>query len=214
MLPSCMVDAGYPHRIVSPSPRDLFGLRAGVCPEPSRRALDCSFSFVFSSFQLSTSDFQPPLIPKSFACHTSETSRRSDLSPLECAVAGKHRVLPVFSRNRQHSSPLEATLMSVLVSVDSKWFTVRLSPLEATLTGNRGEGAHPSSQRFFLAVRHAPPVSPLQTTAFGATISDGTKQATRPGKHISQDRCLRIMSGHRGQLDLGPLCKSCLGPAF
>ncbi len=42
---------------------------------------------------------------------------RMDLSPLKCAVADRHRVLPVFSRNRQASSPLEATLMSILVSV-------------------------------------------------------------------------------------------------
>jgi hypothetical protein len=122
-------------------------------------ALDCSFSYVFSNFQLSTFNFQPPLLPKSFPFTlftdphpiTSFESyryknvggrgikplRRSDLSPLECAVADKHRVLSVFSRNRQASSPLEATLMSTLVSVDSKWFTVKLSPLESALTKKR-----------------------------------------------------------------------------
>jgi hypothetical protein len=35
-----------------------------------------------------------------------------------------------------------------------------------------------------------------------------------PGKQLRSPRCLRIVSGHRGQFDLGPLCKSCLGPAF
>src|SRR5260370_17251258 len=44
------------------------------------------------------------------------------LSPLECALADKHRVLPVFSRNRPPSSPLDATLTQALVSVDSKEF--------------------------------------------------------------------------------------------
>src|SRR5260370_36306566 len=63
---------------------------------------------------------------------------RMDLSPLECAVADKHRVLPVFSRNCLASSSLESTLMSILVSVDSKWFTVMLSPLESALTKNTG----------------------------------------------------------------------------
>src|SRR6266851_1592716 len=71
-------------------PRPCRGVE--VYPEPSRRALDCS-SFAFSG--------------------------RLDLSPLECAVTDKHRVLPVFSRNRQQSSPLEATLTSILVGVDS-----------------------------------------------------------------------------------------------
>ena len=35
-----------------------------------------------------------------------------------------------------------------------------------------------------------------------------------PGKQLRSPRCLRIVSGHRGQFDLGPLRKSCLGPAF
>src|SRR5260370_8456720 len=48
---------------------------------------------------------------------------RMGLSPLESAVADKHSVLPIFSRNRLRSSPLEATLLSPLVSVDSKRFT-------------------------------------------------------------------------------------------
>ncbi len=49
---------------------------------------------------------------------------------------GQTLVLPVFSRNRQPSSLLESTLMSILVSVDSKWFTVTLTPLESALTKN------------------------------------------------------------------------------
>jgi hypothetical protein len=63
----------------------------------------------------------PEPLRRSDARYTS----RMGLSPLECAVADKHSVLPVFSRNRLRSSPLEATLMSIPVSVDSKWFTVK-----------------------------------------------------------------------------------------
>src|SRR6266446_8289436 len=63
---------------------------------------------------------------------------RMNLSPLECAVAAKHRVLPVFSRNRPRPSPLEFALLSLLASVDSKWFTARLTRLESALTRNGG----------------------------------------------------------------------------
>src|SRR5260370_31988736 len=63
--------------------------------------------------------------PNSFAAHAREISRCLDLSPLEYPVADKHSVLPTFTRNRPYSSPLEATLLSRLVSVDSKWFTVK-----------------------------------------------------------------------------------------
>jgi len=94
---------------------------ASLRPASSRRnlcslsdsALDCFFSCVFCG--------------------------RSDLSSLESAVADKYRVLPVFSRNCRHSSPLEATLTSILVNVDSKWFTAKLNRLDATLTKNIGE---------------------------------------------------------------------------
>src|SRR6266567_7964208 len=58
-------------------------------------------------------------------CSYSVFSGRFDLSPLKCALADKRRVSPVFSRNRQHSSPLEATLMSILVGVDSKRFIAK-----------------------------------------------------------------------------------------
>src|SRR6266853_6031160 len=64
-----------------------------------------------------------------------------NLSPLEYAVAAKHRVLPVVSRNRLTSSPLESALLSLLASVDSKWFIARLTRLESALTKNRGVGA-------------------------------------------------------------------------
>jgi hypothetical protein len=66
------------------------------------------------------------------------------LNLLECALPDKHRVLPVFSRNRPHLSPLECALVSHLISVDSKELTENLSPLECALTKNTG--VPPSNQ--------------------------------------------------------------------
>src|SRR5216684_6634241 len=51
--------------------------------------------------------------------HGTQFASRMNLSPLECAVAAKHSVSPVFSRRRPGSSPLDATLLSILASVDS-----------------------------------------------------------------------------------------------
>src|SRR5216684_6125904 len=109
MLPFCMF-VELQHRSAA-SPRSASSRRN--LGSLSDSALDCSFSCVFCG--------------------------RSELSSLESAVADKHRVLPVFSRNCQASSPLEATLTSILVNVDSKWFTAKLNLLDATLTKNTGE---------------------------------------------------------------------------
>jgi len=98
--------------------------------------------------------------PNSFTAHAPEISRRSDLSLLECAFTDKHRVLPVFTRSCQHSSPLETTLVSILVGVDSKWLTEKLSSLDATLTKNTGGGVT-SFKPKLLSVRHVPPVRPI-----------------------------------------------------
>ena len=65
---------------------------------------------------------------------------RMGLSPLECTVADKHSVLPVFSRNRPRSSPLEATLMSIPVSVDSKWFTEKPKSFRCNTYKKHGGG--------------------------------------------------------------------------
>ena len=64
------------------------------------------------------------------------------LSHLESTLTDKHSVLPVFSRNSLVSSSLESTLVSPLVSVDFKRVTGNLSPLDATLTKNRGWGSY------------------------------------------------------------------------
>src|SRR5713226_2878571 len=121
----------------SRSPRALFakGLPRALCAiGDSGPAGKVAIRLFRASPFASSISSCPPVLPTIF------------LSPLECAVADKHRVLPVFSRNRQASSPLEATLMSILVSVVSKWFTVRLTPLESALTKNT-RGVLPTFQR-------------------------------------------------------------------
>jgi hypothetical protein len=65
------------------------------------------------------------------------------LNPLECALATKHRVLPVFSRNRPQLTALDATLTRISISVHSKGFAEKLTPLDATLTKKAGWGPLP-----------------------------------------------------------------------
>jgi len=86
------------------------------------------------------------------------------LSPVKSAVAGKHRVLPVFSRNHQASSLLESTLTRTRISVHSKGLTVQLTPLDATLTKNTGGGVT-SFKPKLLSVRHVPSVRPIAEQA-------------------------------------------------
>jgi hypothetical protein len=85
--------------------------------------------------------------PRRSDAHFASRMALRDVSLLECAVVDKHRVLPVFGRNRPHSSPLECALISHLITVDSKWLTAELSPLECAVTKN--EGVSSSSQGFF-----------------------------------------------------------------
>src|SRR6266852_1177352 len=61
--------------------------------------------------------------------HGTQFASRMGLSPLKCAVAAKHPVLRAFSRNHPRPSPLESALLSLLASVDSKWFIGRLTRL-------------------------------------------------------------------------------------
>jgi hypothetical protein len=117
------------------------------------------------------SDFFRSSIPTRPNC-----SPRTDINPLECALAGKHRVLPVFNRNPSHSNPLDATLMRVLLSVDSKRLREKLNPLDATLTKNQGEGAGFLGVQIFS--RFSP--VPLQATVFGATIRHGYEKSRQP----------------------------------
>ena len=158
--------------------------------------------------------------PNSFAAHASEISRRSDLSPLEYAVADKHRVLPVFSRNRQHSSPLEATPMSLLVSVDSKWFTATLSPLDATLTRNTGRGvAFPRRSGVRTFKRSASPIAAKRPWCHNWQMCTKSSPSgeTTPLPPVSKNT--RADIGNRSTTfpitpRLGRGRKSCLGPSF
>jgi hypothetical protein len=92
-----------------------------------------------------------PLRPLNFFCRPNPTRleriRRIPLNPLECALPDKHRVLPVFGPHLPPSSPLEATLTRMSISVHSKGFTTKLTPLDATLTKNRGAGGLPTFNR-------------------------------------------------------------------
>jgi len=123
-----------------------------------------------------------------------------DVTPLECAVADRHRVLQVFSRNPPPSSPLEATLTRVLIGVHSKGFRVKLTLLDATLTRNTGQEAPhflyvPTFGRSDWGTCRrsgVPPPVPLQPNAFGATIPKGTRFLHHPGKQLRSPRCLRL----------------------
>ena len=75
---------------------------------------------------------------------------------------------------------------------------------------------HPSGiQTFRLsdALSFPPPV-PLRPNPLGATIAIGATFLRSPGKQLRPPRCLTIKSGHRGQLDKDPRCRSCLSLPF
>src|SRR6266849_794341 len=80
--------------------------------------------------------------------HGTQFASRIELSHLECAVTGKHRVLPVFSRRRPESSPLDATLLSIPASVDSKWFTDHINPFRCNTYKKHRGGAGVQSLGF------------------------------------------------------------------
>jgi hypothetical protein len=75
--------------------------------------------------------------PRASSCLAPD--RVYSLSPLECALPDKLRVLSVFSRNRPPLSSLESTLARVPISVDCKELIEKLSLLDATLTKKRGQ---------------------------------------------------------------------------
>ncbi len=116
-------------------------------------------------------------------CSHSVSYGRLDLSPLKCALADKRRVLPVFSRNRQHSSPLEATLMSILVGVDSKRSIVKPKSFRCNIYKKHGGRRYLQAKSSFPQFAMLPPVSPLQGTTFGATIPKGTQFLHDPGNN-------------------------------
>jgi hypothetical protein len=73
---------------------------------------------------------------------------------------------------------------------------------------------YPQSSYHYLITSSVSPSVPLQPKALGATINRVARILHDPGKQLRSSRCLRIVSGHRGQFFLGPLCKSCLRPGF
>src|SRR5258708_36202418 len=151
------------------------------------------FNFVFQAKRLRRSDVRS-LHPE--GRHGTQCAFRMNLSPLECAVAAKHHVLPVFSRNRPRPSPLESALLSLLASVDSKWLTARLTRLESALTKNNGVGEvaafSVTFRRSDVQTFRAPPLVPLQRNRFGATISKAAKFLYDLGKQVRFPRCLSL----------------------
>ncbi len=68
-----------------------------------------------------------------------------------------------------------------------------------------------TSGRLDVQTPFLPPPVPLRRNPLGATMAIGATFLRSPGKQLRTPRCLRIVSGHRGQLDASPRCKSCLG---
>ena len=81
--------------------------------------------------------------------------RVRSLNPLECAVLGKHRVLPCFSRIRAHATPLECALPRVLLH---KLFKMRSSEK----SGRRGYSRRSLSPNSFPC--HTSENSPVNPT--------------------------------------------------
>jgi hypothetical protein len=111
------------------------------------------------------------------------------LTPLRSALPDIHRVLPVFTRNRPTLSPLEATLTRMLISVDSKWFTRNLSPLDATLTktpGGAGAGAGAPALSAGIKMNLARTSSCL--------TSDTSRRLLRHTTHAEASLCTRFAS--------------------
>ncbi len=140
VLPYSLIVSRQLARFASPraSLRYLCGLRVGVYPEQSRRALYSSFSFspkpnldrpacARNSFPLNSFADPHPLTPVASIFYKKgggvTTSR----------VAGPHSARFWCTLN-----PLDATLLSPLVCVANKGLAQYLSPLNATLTKNTG----------------------------------------------------------------------------
>jgi|GEM_PF-4511545 len=81
-------------------------------------------------------------------------------------------------------SPLESALRALPASVDSKPLTATVSPLEATLTKNRGEG----------------PFGPPYRCTFHPKVPESRLLLLRrqPGKHLRSTRCLSIRERRSG----------------
>jgi hypothetical protein len=175
--------------------------RPGI-PTLSERGLDFSFSHVFSNFQLSTFDFQPPLLRKSFPFNPFADPH--PLTPVASILLRKHGgegapfpqpsdvqtfgpsdVFPTY--------PLSFQILahSFALSKNSTLLFSSASALFAKNDPGWGRGSSflrrsdvPTFQR-----SNDPPV-PLRRTPLGATIGNG-RILPRAGKHIVRGRCLR-----------------------
>jgi len=143
--------------------------------------------------------------------HGTQFASQMNLSPLECAVAAKQPVLRAFCRNRP-----ESALLSLLASVDSKWFTARLTRLESALTKNT-RGVGPLNGLSFRSVPRAHignpaghgtggtgdavcpscPIRPIAEQALWCNNPQRYEISDDPRKQLRSPRCLRIVSGHR-----------------
>jgi len=95
-----------------------------------------------------------------------ETFQHADLPPFLTS-------LPHYLLTSSSLSPLAATLMDLPASVANKRLTVRLSPLAATLTKNRGEGCYAPSWSYLLrsCMAAAQTTTSASTSYFGPNIA-------------------------------------------
>jgi len=168
----------HPRRIVSPSPRDLGGRRL---PRPCRgvSALDCSFSYVFPNFQLSTVDSQPPLFPKSFSCNTYR-------SPHKCCKQKTYGIAR-FVRCNTYKKPgyvPQAKTFSILATPP---FLFPLPPIFRTLF----QVPYPVSPLFVSLTKAAGcvPKIPILERAVRTTSKRSTfKRSSRSSRPIAAER--------------------------
>jgi hypothetical protein len=204
MLPLRVVAKLQRRSAASPRPASSLRNLSWLCLS----ALDCSFSYAFPNFQLSTLDLP------------------SFLSPL----AATFMDLPASVANKRLTAwlcPLDATLIknrrsgvlwSFLVAPPYRYvpptYLLCLPLLRncRVCTQNSYSGRAYSQRSTFKPSDD--PLVPLQPNALGATIGKGARILRHPGKQLRSPRCLTVLSGHREELDLGSLCKSCLDPPF
>src|SRR5260370_10425305 len=104
------------------------------------------------------------------------------LSPLECALADKHRVLPVFSRNRPPSSPLDATLAQALVSADSKEFMANAKSFRCN--------TYKKPRRYPLPAKS---LSHLHTISQQPNLLDANGRVEKPTAHSAGQHCSNFL---------------------
>src|SRR5882762_3359709 len=195
-----------------------------VYPDPVGRL---RVRLVFLCFSKpSTFDSRPPLFPKSFSCNTYG-------SPRKCCKQKTYSMVKLLRCNAYKKQAGRGMLLSFLVAPPYRYVAptyLLCLPLLRKLPGvypefpfwkgvySQRSNAHFASR---MALRDVQP-SNLQTILpshcsarpLVPQLAKVHEILPDPGKQLRSPRCLRMVSGHRGQLDLGSLCKSCLRPAF